>query len=198
MIRVKRHPEPPTFNAKCRKRGRAWLAANSVYERPKDFWSQFEPELRTAFDDMCGYCAMVVMKAQVDHFIPVAELKRRGQDQQAYEWNNFRYGEGILNQRKSAHLVLDPFKVKDDWFDLLLPSLQLVLTSKVPNAKRKLAEFTLDRLGLKNSEVVVRYRELWFRMYRQRKLTINGLVKVAPVIARAVARDLKLGIDWRI
>ena len=197
MKRVKPVAEPATFDTRCRKRGRKWLRANPNYRRPKDYWSEFEPQLRTAFSDLCGYCAMVTMKSQVDHFIPVAILKVRNQHQQAYEWSNFRYGEGVLNQRKSKHLVLDPFKVKDNWFQIQLPSLQLVLTTAVPKTRQKLAEFTIERLGLRDSEVVIRYRQKWFEMYRTRKLTIEGLKDVAPLIAVAVERDLAKGIDWR-
>ncbi len=189
--------EPANFDARCRKRGRAWLKANPKYQRPEDYWSEFEPELRDAFSKLCGYCVMLTMKGQVDHFVPVAVLKNRKKDREAYEWKNFRYGEGVINQRKSNHLVLDPFKVKDDWFEILLPSLQLVLTAAVPNRQRKLAEFTIQRLGLRDSEVVVRYRKTFFDLYRDRKLTLEGLEEVAPLIAAAVKRDLANGTEWR-
>ena len=123
---------------------------------------------------------MVTMKSQVDHFIPVAVLKTTKQDALAYEWSNFRYGEGVINQRKSKYHVLDPFKVKDEWFEILLPSLQLVATPAVPANQRKLVEFTIKRLGLRDSEVVIRYRRKWFEMYRNKTLIIAGLEEVAP------------------
>jgi hypothetical protein len=198
MIRFELQAEPADFDARCRQRGLRWLRANRGYEgRPRDYWSGFEPHLRAAFHGLCGYCAMRVMKAQVDHFIPVAVLKRRGKDALAYEWSNFRYGEGVLNQRKGEHRILDPFEVADDWFEVLLPSLQLVPTAKVPRGKRKLAEFTLEKLGLRDSEVVVRYRREWFRMYQVGKLTLGGLREVAPLVARTVERDLHQGLDWQ-
>jgi len=197
MRRVKPGDEPKTFNARCRSRGRKWLREHPKYRRPHDYWSEFEPDLRDAFNELCGYCVMITMKCQVDHFIPVALLKDRKEDNQAYEWKNFRYGEGVINQRKSSHIVLDPFKVMDSWFEVLLPSLQLVLTAAVPARQRTLAEFTIERLGLRDSEVVVRYRQKFFEMYRDGKLTIEGLENVAPLIAVAVRRDLAKGIDWR-
>ena len=197
MIRCTLQAEPPTFHARCRERGQEWLRSHPGYKRPHDYWSEFEPELRIAFRRLCAYCAMAVMKANVDHFIPVAVLKTRGEDHRAYEWDNFRYVEGVLNQKKWEHLVLDPFQVDDDWFRLTLPSLQLTLTDKVPPELRELAEFTLDRLGLGHGEVVVRYRTQWFTMYRKQKLTLDGLRDVAPQIARAVEEDLANGVDWR-
>jgi hypothetical protein len=132
MMRLDPAPEPPTFDTRCRKRGRTWLAKHPSYDRPYDYWSEFESELRDAFKGLCAYCVMMVMKGQVDHFVPVALLKKRKKDRPAYEWSNFRYGEGVLNQRKQDHLILDPFKVQDHWFELILPSLQLVLTDTVP------------------------------------------------------------------
>jgi len=197
MKRFKPVTEPDNFDSRCRKRGRAWLKKHPKYRRPADYWSEFEPKLRDAFSGLCGYCVMVTMKCQVDHFVPVAILKIHKKDQDAYEWKNFRYGEGVINQRKSNHLVLDPFKVRDDWFELLLPSLQLVLTPAVPARQRKLAEFTIKRLGLRDSEVVVRYRKKFFEMYQARKLTVEGLDEVAPLIAAAIRRDLARGVDWR-
>lgn len=178
--------------------GRRWLKNHPGYDRPYDYWSEFEPDLRRAFNDLCGYCAMRVMRGQTDHFIPVAVLKEQGNDHLAYEWSNFRYGEGTLNQRKSAHLVLDPFEVEDDWFEILLPSLQLVLTDNVPQSRREIAEFTLTKLGLRDAEVVVRYRRSWFFMYQSRRLTLDGLREVAPLVAQAVERDLANGKDWRL
>jgi hypothetical protein len=141
---------------------------------------------------------MRVMKGQVDHFIPVAVFKAEAKHHLAYEWSNFRYGEGTLNQRKATARVLDPYDVQDDWFRVLLPSLQLILTDKVPDRIRALAEFTLERLGLRDHEVVVRYRREWFRMYQEGRLSLDGLQEVAPLVARAVEADLAKGKDWRL
>jgi hypothetical protein len=198
MMRFKRQPEPANWEDRCRKRGQKWLSEHPDYDRPQDYWTEFENDLCEAFRQMCAYCVMVVMKADMDHFVPVAHLKEKGKDELAYEWSNFRYVEGVLNQRKSDHLLLDPFEVKDDWFELILPSLQLQLTDQVPKSKRRKAEFTMKRLGLQNDEVVIRYRQKWFEMYRHRRLDLNGLRDVAPLIARAVEQDLEVGKDWRV
>ena len=197
MMRFRRRAEPEMFDERCRRPGQAWLASHPGYDRPRDYWSEFEPELRDVFGGLCAYCVMFVFKAQIDHFIPVAVLKQKQKDQLAYEWKNFRYGEGVLNGRKSKHIVLDPFQVQDDWFELKLPSLQLVLTDKVPKAKKKTAELTMEKLGLQDDEVVVRYRSTWFEMYRKQELNLDGLKRVAPLIARAVEADLRQGTDWR-
>jgi hypothetical protein len=198
VIRVQPRPEPAKFDERCRKRGRRWLENHPDYEgRPHDYWSEFEPDLRAAFGGLCGYCAMRVMRGQVDHFIPVAVFKAEANHHLAYEWSNFRYGEGTLNQRKAAARVLDPYEVEDCWFQVLLPSMQLVLTDRVPDDVRPLADFTLKKLGLRDHEVVVRYRREWFRMYQEARLSLDGLREVAPLVARAVEHDLARGKDWR-
>ena len=196
MIRVKKSKEPHGFDERCRKRGCQWLADHPGYKRPRDYWSEFEAQLRSAFAGLCGYCAMTVMKGQIDHFVDIETLKEKGKGGLAYEWTNFRYADGSINQRKLNARVLDPHTVRNEWFELLLPSLQLVLTSKVPENKRSLAEFTLVRLGLRDGEVVVRYRAKWFGLYRKRELNLEGLRAVAPLIAFAVERDLGKGLDW--
>ena len=86
MMRFRRRKEPKKFDERCRQRGKAWLASHPGYDRPHDYWSEFEPELRDVFGGFCAYCVMFVFKAQTDHFIPVAVLKQESKDELAYEW----------------------------------------------------------------------------------------------------------------
>ncbi|MGL6074613.1 MAG: hypothetical protein ACRC8S_10675 [Fimbriiglobus sp.] len=193
MIRVRRPRKPRDFDKRCRQRGRAWLKNHPGYNRPEDYWSEFRPQLRAAFRGLCGFCAMKVMSAQVDHFIPISVLKKTGRDELAYEWSNFRYVVAELNQRKYNRTVLDPYEVKDDWFKILLPSLQLVLTENVPEQKRLLAKNTLQWMGLDHGEDVIEYRKTWYQLYYEGKLTLEGLREVAPLIAAAVDGYLAAG-----
>jgi len=71
--------------------------------------------------------------------------------------------------------VLDPFDLGEDWFEILLPSLQLVLTDKVPQQQRQKAEFTLERLRLRDDERVLRQRQSWYQLYLDGDLTLQGL-----------------------
>ena len=199
MIRFKLRAEPANFDARCRKRGLRWLRAHPHYEgRPFDYWSEFEPQLRSAFNRLCGYCAMWIPRGHVDHFCSVAALKRRRRDRLVYEWSNYRYADGFINQRKWEHEVLDPFAVQAGWFQVMLPSLQLVMTDRIPRKLRPLAEHTIMRLGLRDSEVVVRYRREWFELYQKGDLSLRGLSKRAPLVARAVEADMANGRDWRL
>jgi len=53
-------------------------------------------------------------------------------------------------------------------------------------------------LGLRDSEVVVRYRREWFELYQKGDLSLRGLSKRAPLVARAVEADMANGRDWRL
>jgi hypothetical protein len=188
MIRVARPREPKRFDKDCRRKGRAWLRKNKDATRPKDYWTPFKPGLADAFGQLCAYSAMYEPVGTVDHF---ASWKRN--PKLAYEWTNYRFASALLNSIKQTadDAVFDPFEVVDDWFEILLPSLQLVVTDRVPAAKREKAEDTLTRLRLRNDERLLRQRREWYRMYQDGEVTLEGLRGKVPLIARAVERAKK-------
>ncbi|OUM00867.1 hypothetical protein [Variovorax sp. JS1663] len=180
--------EPDEFDAKCRQKGQEWLAANPGAKRPKDLWSPFRLDLAKGFQNRCGFGAMWISSGTVDHFISCDEDSSK-----AYEWSNYRYIEGWINSSKKKHPsneLLDPFEVQEGWFEVDLPSLQLKLTDAVPAAARERAEFTLKRLKLRDDERIVRQRRAWYELYQTKDLTLEGLRKMAPLIAAAVERQL--------
>jgi hypothetical protein len=85
--------------------------------------------------------------------------------------------------------VLDPYEVQDGWFEILLPSLQLVVTSTILPVFRERAEYTLERLHLRDDERVLRQRRAWHQMYCEGILSLEGLRKTAPLIARAIEKS---------
>lgn len=183
MIRVRPADEPEHFDDECRRPGNDWLAANPSASRPKPLWRPFTHDLAQAFAHRCGYSAVRIQSGDVDHFQSWKHHRAL-----AYEWRNYRYVDGRLNSKKQAadDSVLDPFEVEDDWFEILLPSLQLRTTDRVPEHLRVRAAFTLQRLGLDHDERIVAYRAQWYCMYHCGKLSLAGLEDVAPQIARAV------------
>lgn len=183
MIRVDRVPEPNSFHGECRQRGSVWLARNPNPRRPVDYWSPFKPILAAGFGQRCGYGAMHEAVGTVDHF-----LSWKHRPELAYEWSNYRYASAWLNSSKQGldGAVLDPFEVGDGWFRVLLPSLQLVLTDRVPATHRRLAAYTLERLHLRDDERVIRQRRGWYEMYQAGELSLEGLRRMAPLIAEAV------------
>lgn len=185
MIPVAPIDEPPAFDVACRKAGNTWLAAHVDAERPKDLWSPFRLALAAGFKDRCGYAGVYIASGHVDH-----HRAWKTHPELAYEWRNYRYVDGWINQSKSklGAEVLDPFEVGDGWFEIDLPGLQMRVTDRVPKEFRARAEFTLDRLHLRDDERVLRHRRKWLEMYEQRRILIEGLDEVAPLIAAAVRR----------
>lgn len=135
----------------------------------------------------CAYSAMYEPVGTVDHYLSI----EGGYRHLAYTWSNYRYAAGWVNSSKGTldDQVLDPFQVSAGWFELKLPSLQLVMTAKVPQALRAKAQFTLDRLHLGHGEQVIRQRRAWYEMYRAGKLPLEGLDVVAPLLADAIRRQ---------
>lgn len=179
--------EPDDFDAECRQKGLAWLQKNPKdtrkSPRPKDFWSPFRPALADRFVNLCAYGAMYEPVGTVDHFQPV-----NADETLAYEWKNYRYASGWINSSKNkCTAVLDPFDVQHGWFEVLLPSLQLVARKdRIPEALHPLVDDTLKRLHLRDDERIVRQRRQWLKLYEQGRLDLAGLQELAPLIAEAV------------
>ncbi|MBF0164770.1 MAG: hypothetical protein HQM01_09785 [Magnetococcales bacterium] len=185
MIRFTPCPKPEGFEARVEVRGAAWLANNAT-GRPKDYWSEFRFQLADAFGLLCGYSAMYEPNGTVDHFVSCDEDRAM-----AYVWSNYRYCAGWINSSKQnlqSHQVIDPFDVEDGWFEVQLPSMQLVVTDRLPEAYRERAKVMLGRLHLGNDERVLRLRREWLRMY-EAGLPLVELEKKAPLIARAVRKQ---------
>lgn len=181
MIRVARVPEPEGFEAE-RERGAAHVHAHPE-RKPLDIWSQFRGHLARGFGHRCGYTAMRTFDGQVDHY-----RCQRDHRHLTYEWFNYRYCSSVINSRKGARDVLDPYEVEDHWFEILFPSLQMVLTSAVPEHERERAGRTLACLGLRNDEFIIRQRTEWLEMYEAGELSLDGLKRVAPLLADMVER----------
>ncbi|MEB2870844.1 hypothetical protein [Pseudomonas rhizosphaerae] len=181
-------PEPEGFDSRCRKRGTAWLAKNASPTRPADYWSEFRLDLAEGFKNRCGYGGMWISSGTVDHFASCDERRDL-----SYEWSNFRYLDGWINsskKNKKSSELLDPYIVEDGWFEIILPSLQLVLTDAIPPELRSLAEATLKNLPLAHDERLVRNRRAWLKEYEQGNLSLQGLKNKAPLIAKAVLKRL--------
>lgn len=110
----------------------------------KDYWSPFKSQLADGFNNLCGYSAMYEPVGTVEHY-----LSRDNYRNLAYEWSNFRFASAWINSSKGTldDLVLDPFDIGKDWFEILLPSLQLVLTNKVSPQQRQKAQLHWNAYG---------------------------------------------------
>lgn len=191
MIRCQRVAEPAGFDAEVRQRGLAWLAEHPMSTRPAKLWVAYLPHLADGFRHRCAYTAMHVEDGTVDHYLSCATHRHL-----AYEWSNYRFTSHRMNSVKGTidDRVLDPFAIGDDWFIILLPSLQMVATERVPPEERERAAFTLKRLGLRDGEHVIRRRRAWYEGFLEGRQSLAGLGEHAPLIARAV-EDRFAGVD---
>lgn len=187
MIRFERVSKPAGFVEDVEEPGATWLSANLNAKRPADLWSPFKGVLADGFRNLCGYTAMYEPVGTVDHFVSWDEDKSR-----AYEWANYRYCAGWVNSSKrslKAAEIFDPFEVQDGWFEVILPSLQMVVSDQIPGEHRQRAEFVLKRLHLRDDERVLRQRRSWMAAY-ERGVSVDELERWAPLLARAIrARD---------
>jgi len=189
--------EPADFEQEVRGPGRAWLRKHrGRTTRPPPYWRHCHAQLAAAFEERCAYTAMFLgAPGTTDHFVSIDENRAL-----AYEWSNYRYASAWINSRKqalSSKELLDPFRVGDGWFELLLPSLQLRVSERCPSSQRALAENTLKVLGLRDDERVLRYRRQWLVEYECGDIDLDYLEKKAPLIARAVRRwEEENGRPW--
>ncbi|MDO9018699.1 MAG: hypothetical protein Q8S73_31765 [Deltaproteobacteria bacterium] len=152
--------------------------------RAEPYWSEFLPQLREGFGRRCGYAAMYIPDGTVDHF-----RSRRDHRGLLYEWTNLRFASSLMNAAKKAAEVLDPFEVGDGWFEVLLPSMELVARfDLIPPARHALVRATLAILPLVHDERIVRQRREWYAFYLAGEITFERLQGFAPLVAAAVDR----------
>jgi hypothetical protein len=205
MIRVVPKPmseeQRAKFEAKVRIPGARWLTENPLPEaspgepsppkkRLPSFWLEVRDDLADAFHERCAYTAMWLSHpGEVDHFVSIDEDRSR-----AFEWENLRYCAGWVNSSKKNVLsteILDPLNIEDDWFELLLPSLELRVTERCPEHLRERATHTLERLRLNDSRAR-RYRQAFYELYKKNGADVlNTLDEWAPLIARAIRKQLE-------
>jgi 5-methylcytosine-specific restriction endonuclease McrA len=141
MIHVAAQPEPASFDEEVRQKGLAWLRKKKItFDQALPSKTTIEPYWRHCLDEMhesyngcCAYLAIfferVTGGGSVDHFI----AKSRRADL-AYEWSNYRLASSRMNSRKREYDdVLDPFEVKNGWFQLEPVSGRIYPNPQLPN-----------------------------------------------------------------
>lgn len=209
MIRVERAPEPPSFNAKVRKRGQRLLkelrgdpaapkrrgpkrspVARITPEMLAPYWTECLDDLAEAFHHACAYCCIrvdpVTGDRTVDHFTP----KREDPDV-AYEWENFRFASRTMNCRKErAAQVCDPFTIQDGWFVLNLLTFGLKPNPTLPPPTRALVQATIDALELDGEAMRRRREEAWNKYDQDRSPRGFRLMEEdCPLVAKEYVRQ---------
>lgn len=195
-----RDNEPALFDQNCRQPGALFLAAHPDKDphEQSDWWSQFQPDLARHFGYRCGWLATCIeLEGIVEHWLACGPRQEAASPHRdlAFEWTNYRYATGVVNSLKGTldDQVLDPCEVQDGWFEVLLPSFELVATSRLPQELRGKAETTIRELQLRRHKAqFTRWR--WYQRYwnggnPQLPLLRND----APLVAAAVERALANG-----
>jgi len=129
---------------------------------------------------------MFDLNGTVDHY-----LSKDKQRDRAYGWSNYRYVTGWLNSSKQNvdQAVLDPFQVREEWFEIDLGSLHLRITPAVPRRLTSRAAYTIRRLELDYGRRTISNRQFYYGQFRSGQFSLAYLEQVAPLIATAVRRD---------
>lgn len=190
MIRIEPHPEPPDFDQKVRNRGRTWLRNKINLEKRQapSHWNACRDAVERMFSSRCGYLASYLTSGHVDHFVSWNRCKKTDQHHLAYEWTNLRWIHPQLNSAKSDHELVDPFEVADDWFELDLLSLRLIVhEERIPQARRAAVQRTVEKLQLDDGPIAEKLRREAVDLFRE-GISMHKLHERAPMVARALER----------
>ena len=190
MIPVTPQPEPDDFQERVAVPGALFLKTN---ERPKstewknrDYWRRALPELGASYGGVCAYCAIWRPHdaRTVDHFIA-----KSVEPSMAYRWDNFRLASRSMNTNKGTHIVLDPFALDKDTFQLDIPSMQVVLGEGCPSSQADDAALTLTHLKLNVDEELLDERNDWVHDFACAEVSLNYLQRRAPFITAELVRQ---------
>lgn len=186
MIRFDRVPEPASFHDEVRLKGFKWQIDHPTAQQYPNYWLKFSQDLADGFHNLCGYLAIWIQFGTVDHY-----LSQKNNRDKVYEWDNYRYASPIANSRKKPchdNRLLDPYEVEDGWFEIHLPSLQVILTAKIPEQYKIRANTTLKTI-IKNDPNYVRLQAQWLTLYEEGTIDLVGLRKFSPLLARALEKS---------
>ncbi len=187
MISVQLQPEPPDFEAKVRQPGKEFLRKHPKAKKLDSYWREIIPDLWRAYSGVCAYSCHwfpPLGGESVDHFIPKSEKPHL-----AYEWSNYRLATQKLNNRKGAATdIVDPFTINGDWFLLVFPAMLVKPNSSLADTAKRKVQNTINILKL-NDEAIVNLRLSYVLEYCDGDITLKGLQKKAPFIARELIRQ---------
>ncbi len=190
MIPVMEQPEPANFDRDVRRPGQLFLRltarpTNEQFKR-QEHWKKALPELRTAYNNICAYCACWIPFDQgtADHFQP-----KSADPAQAYEWTNLRLAQEKLNNNKGDSMeVLDPFHIAVGWFALDLTSVLVKPNDNLTKILGRAVKKTIDILKL-NSNTLVQLRYSVLRDYSDGLTQFGFLRRYYPFIAVELERQ---------
>jgi hypothetical protein len=153
------------------------------------YWTEALDDLMKAYNQICAYSAFrihpITGARSADHMIPKSVEWR-----EVYEWRNYRLACSRLNSRKNDFQdVLDPFKIKPDWFVLNILTFEVEAGKNLDANTTKQIEDTIARLNLNDLK---REREEYASDYWAKEVSLKILKREAPFIAYELFRQKKL------
>ncbi|MGE4339131.1 MAG: hypothetical protein AB7E55_24625 [Pigmentiphaga sp.] len=189
MIPVAAKPEPPTFDAKIRQKGLAYLAKKGIpLNQPlpakleiQPYWRACLTDLHQAYGGICAYLGVfferVMGSGGVDHFVA-----KSGQASLAYEWSNYRLACSTMNSRKREYSdVLDPFHLAPGLFRLQLSTGHIYPNPHLETTAMRIVEQTIERLGL-DAPQCRELRARWYQEYLEHGLPSDYLKQRSPFV----------------
>lgn len=185
---------PPRLKRRGRKRAKvANTEANIPPDKFPPFWRDALDDMLDAYERRCAYLAMYIHHATgsptVDHLLP----KSYSWDL-VYEWSNYRLCSAIINSAKNDLLsFVDPFDVKDGWFELNLATFHVQRGTNAPKSEWTRIDTTLRVLNLPDCW---KEREEYVRCYQRgptnRGIDLAYLEDRAPFIGSELRRQGQL------
>ncbi len=190
MISLKRFAEPPEFEEQVRRPGKKFLV-NSPLPTTKQwgshsYWRNVKSTLYDLYGGICSYCCIWISprgNEHVDHYVPKSK-----DPSLAYEWSNYRLASGRINGSKRDYEIIDPFEMEDGWFVLDFGTMEVKVGDNVPDSKRTLVKYTIDKLKLNDLNTTIKDRRQWLNIYIE-KQDMSFLEKYAPFIAAELKRQ---------
>jgi len=158
MIQLKRFPEPAYFDSKVRQKGLAYFRHNGVdlniavpsNIEIKNYWSACKNDLYSLYEEYCAYTCLHIHKltgsSAVEHILPKRLFPRY-----AYEWENYCLACSQINSKKGEQTnIINPFKVDDDLFSLILETGFMFATPS--HSLFQIADHTITNLDLNNQK----------------------------------------------
>ena len=190
MIPVTPKAEPEDFDRKVRQPGRAFLAINPnpKYNEWKSCWRDALNDLRMAYDGICAYSATWIPHAtgshSVDHF-----TSKDLSPHLAYEWSNFRYASGRFNSRKGNQIILDPFLIRQGWFQINFNNMFIKPASDLGAQLERQVLNTIKILHLNSDDKLIEER-IWFvDLLNKGEISFDHMKHQAPFIAFEMERQ---------
>lgn len=193
MIHVTCRAEPKDFENLVRKPGLDFLQKSSAPSwqewNAHRYWSRINQDLYKLYNGVCAYTGqwfpLTLTDASVDHFLPKSKYPKL-----AYEWTNYRLTTIKINRRKDQFLLeIDPFRIKNGWFQLDIPSCLLKPNSLLSEQLKSKIKKVIDILKLNDDDRMVQERADTLLDYANGNINFEFLKKRYPFLAFEIARQ---------